>query len=168
MELRHEYLRLADCSDEVRAAQHELDLEHEARELAHIAAGHDVSAPAPWETEWEPAASNTTARAAVFIPDDSTDWTPPDVNLVHADWLHQVARAQAAHCLMPALRAADRILSPAALAAQAAHAHELIRTITPRREQLVALLRARLRAIAATLAAQLLPAPRTAALPRAA
>ncbi len=140
-ELLHEELSQADRSDEVRAAQHELDLE--ARRTA----------------------GGTTARAVGIMPDDSDDWTSPDVdvNLAHADWLSQMARAQAAHCLMPALRAADSILSPTALVAQAAHAHELIRTITPRREQLAALLRARLRAIAATLAAQLLPAPRSAA-----
>ena len=44
-----------------------------------------------------------------------------------------------------------------------AHTEILIHDITPRREQLAALLRARLHAIAATLAARLLPAPITAA-----
>ena len=44
----------------------------------------------------------------------------------------------------------------------------LIREITPRREQLAALLRARLHAVTATIAARLLPAPRIAAHIRAA
>lgn len=161
MELRHEYLRLADCSDEVRAAQHELDLEHEARELARMAAGHDASAPAPWDPEWEPAEICTAPACDVDALDD--DWTPPDVDTVYANHQRMLARAKAAHHLMPALRAADRILSPAVLAATAAQTQIQIHKLTPRREQLAALLRARLRAIAATLAAQLLPAPRSAA-----
>jgi DNA-binding NarL/FixJ family response regulator len=44
-----------------------------------------------------------------------------------------------------------------------AHTQILIHDITPRREQLAALLRARLRAITSTIAARLLPAPRSAA-----
>lgn len=79
-------------------------------------------------------------------------------------WLtDSVEHNRDAAVLLPTLRAADRILSPAVLAAAAAQTQIQIHKLTPRREQLAALLRARLRAIAATIAAQLLPAPRSAA-----
>ncbi|MHB1991681.1 MAG: hypothetical protein ACYCOZ_03660 [Metallibacterium scheffleri] len=65
--------------------------------------------------------------------------------------------------LLPALRAADRILGPTVLATTAARAQVQIHAIIPRREQLAALLLARLRAVAVTVVAQILPAPRSAA-----
>jgi len=142
-ELLHEELSQADRSDEVCAAQHDLDLEHEALELARAAAGQDPNA-------------------------DVDDWIPPDVHAVSADRQRTLVLAKAAHGLMPVLRAADRILAPTVLATTAARAQVQIHAIIPRREQLAALQLARLRAISATLAAQLLPAPRAAALPRAA
>jgi hypothetical protein len=165
VELLHEELF---WSDEVRAAQHESDLEREEQELARRAAGQDPNAPMPWDADWQPPAPGSSAAAVAVNADDVDDWIPPDVNAAYADQQRMLALAKAAHSLMPTLRAADRVLAPTVLATTAAQAQVQIHAIIPRREQLAALLLARVRAIATTIATQLLPAPRAAALPRAA